>query len=120
VKFLIEECLRPVVAAGLAAAGHDAVHVGDVDLLGATDDEVMAFAVTEKRVVVSADTDFGELLAVGGASMPSVILLRRRHDPDDQAQAILGVLPDVSDDLIAGAVVVIVKDRLRVRRLSIR
>lgn len=109
-----------MVAAGLAAAGHDAVHVGDVDLLGATDDEVMAFAVSEDRVVVSADTDFGELLAVGGASMPSVILLRRRHDPDDQVQAILSVLPDVSDDLDAGAVVVIVRDRLRIRRLPIR
>ena len=53
------------------------------------------------RVVVSADTDFDELLALGGASMPSVTLLRRRHDPDDQIQAILGVLPDASGDLVA-------------------
>lgn len=119
-KFLIDECLRALVATGLAAAGHDAVHVGDVHLLGATDEEVMAFALVEDRVVVSADTDFGELLAVGGVSMPSVILLRRRHDPDDQTQAILRALPDVSDDLHAGAVVVIVRDRLRVRRLPIR
>lgn len=119
-KFLIDECLRTVVATGLAAAGHDAVHAANVNLLDATDEEVMAFAVEEARVVVSADTDFGELLALGGASMPSLILLRRRHDPDDQIQAILGVLPDVSAELDAGAVVVIVRDRLRVRRLPIR
>jgi predicted nuclease of predicted toxin-antitoxin system len=80
----------------------------------------MELAVEQGREVVSADTDFGELLAVGGASVPSVILLRRHHDPDDQIRAILGALPDVSDDLAAGAVVVIVRDRLRVRRLPIR
>lgn len=49
-----------------------------------------------------------------------MILLRRRHDPDDQVRAILGALRDVSDDLVAGAVVVIVNDRLRVRRVPIR
>jgi hypothetical protein len=44
--------------------------------------------------------------------MPILILSRRRHDPDDQVhQAILGVLLDVSDDLVAAAVV-IVTDRL--------
>ncbi len=34
-KFLIDECLRPLVAAGLRDVGHDAIHVGDVGLLPA-------------------------------------------------------------------------------------
>jgi len=39
VNFLIDECLRPLVADGLKDAGHDAIHVGDAGLLGATDDK---------------------------------------------------------------------------------
>ena len=80
VKFLVDECLTPDVAGFLVAAGHDAVHVRDLDLLGGSDLAVMAAAIEANRVVISADTDFGELLAKGGRSLPSVILLRRRHD----------------------------------------
>ena len=119
-KFLIDECLRPLVAAGLQDAGHDAIHVGDVGLLGATDEQVMALAVEQARIVVSADTDFGELLARDRLGLPSVILLRRRHDPDDQIRTILDALVDVAEDLLAGAIVVIVEDRIRIRRLPIR
>lgn len=85
-KFLVDECLTRDVAERLTAAGHEAVHVGDLDLLGATDLEVMASAVDSGRVVISADTDVGELLAKGGRTLPSVILLRRHHDPSGQAR----------------------------------
>lgn len=43
------ESLRPTVAAGLAAAGHDAVHVAEVDLLGSTDEVVMPSAARRYR-----------------------------------------------------------------------
>jgi predicted nuclease of predicted toxin-antitoxin system len=109
---------RALVAELLRDAGHEAVRAGDVGLLGKPDVEVMALAVEQARVVVSADTDFGELLALGGYSMPSVILLRRNHDPHDQSATILSVMADVSDDLDGGAVVV-VADRVRVRSLPI-
>jgi predicted nuclease of predicted toxin-antitoxin system len=88
--------------------------------LGATDEQVMSLAAEQSRVVVSADTDFGELLARKQLGFPSVILLRRNHDPDDQVRTILDALVDVNDDLLAGAIVVIVEDRLRIRRLPIR
>lgn len=119
-KFLVDECLSTEVADLLRSAGHDVVHVLDLGLLGRPDAEVMAAAVAEDRVLVSADTDFGELLASGGASLPSLILLRRRHDAAGQAASILGALPDVEVSLMEGAVVVITADRVRVRDLPIR
>jgi predicted nuclease of predicted toxin-antitoxin system len=79
----------------------------------------MSLAIDQSRIVVSADTDFGELLARDRLGLPSAILLRRNHDPDDQVRTILDALVDVTDDLLAGAIVVIVEDRLRVRRLPI-
>ena len=79
----------------------------------------MASAVESARVLISADTDFGELLAKGGWRLPSVILLRRRHEPADQSAAILAALPDVEGSLASGAVVVITEDRVRIRMLPI-
>ena len=85
-RFLIDECLASRVATLLGAAGHDAVHVGEVGLLGSSDDMIMSAAVSEGRVLVSADTDFGTSLAQSGATRPSVILFRR-EDRRAEAQA---------------------------------
>lgn len=80
----------------MADAGHDAVHVSDLGLLGAPDIDVMAAARKADRTVVSADTDFGELLAIGRHPGPSVILLRRApHLPDEQAKLLLAALDAV-------------------------
>lgn len=75
-RFLIDECLRPQLAVALNDLGHDAVHVSDIDLAGQPDHEIMGTARSEGRVVVSADTDFGELLATTRATEPSVLLFR--------------------------------------------
>jgi predicted nuclease of predicted toxin-antitoxin system len=120
VRFLVDESLSQRVARLMRDAGHDAVHVGDLDLLGAPDIDVMAAARKDDRTVISADTDFGELLAIGRHPGPSVILLRRApHLPDEQAELLLAALGGVEADLDAGAVVSLGRGRARVRRLPI-
>ncbi len=49
----------------------------DVGLGAADDEKVLAFAGQDDRTLVSADTDFGGILAQSGAGSPSVILFRR-------------------------------------------
>jgi predicted nuclease of predicted toxin-antitoxin system len=119
-KLLIDESLSARVAALLEAAGQDAVHVGDLGLLGAPDSDVMAAARADQRCVVSVDTDFGELLAVGGHAEPSVVLVRRApHRPDEQAALLIDILDRISEDIAAGAIVVLTPDSARIRRLPI-
>jgi predicted nuclease of predicted toxin-antitoxin system len=118
---LVDACLSPVVAAGLRQAGHDAVHVVDVGLVSAADAVILERARAEDRVVVSADADFGDLLAGSGASAPSVVLVRSDDDlpPGRQVMLLVANLPGVDSELAQGAVVVLGRHRVRVRRLPI-
>lgn len=72
-RFLIDNALPPQLAWLLTAEGHDAVHVGEYGLHDASDAKILARALAEARIVVSADTDFGTLLALQEASAPSFI-----------------------------------------------
>ncbi len=90
----------------------------------ATDEAVLDFAGLEDRVLISADTDFGLLLARSGATRPSFLLLRRGTErrATQQAHLILDNLDnlgDVHDDLVIGCIVVLTDEHVRVRRLPL-
>jgi len=122
VRLLIDANLSPRVAVALGNAGLESVHVRDVGLLTAPDKAILDYAAANALVIVSADSDFGELLAASrGATRPSVVLLRSadRLTPDEQAALLAANLPAVAEDLEAGAVVTIARGRMRVRSLPI-
>jgi len=121
-RFLLDENLSPRLGELLAAAGHDTVHVRDIGLRSARDLVILERARAEGRTLISADTDFGQVLADSGALLPSVILLRRESDrpASRQAELVLANLDQVLGDLDAGAIVVLDATRVRIRRLPVK
>jgi len=121
-RFLVDANLSPRVATLLSGDGFESIHVGDVDLLTATDQAILDYAAANGLVIISADSDFGELLAVSrGAVRPSVVLLRSadRLTPDQQAAILAANLAAVADELKTGALVSIARGRVRIRSLPI-
>ncbi|HUV19369.1 MAG TPA: DUF5615 family PIN-like protein [Ilumatobacteraceae bacterium] len=121
-NYVVDANLSPRLAALLRDAGHDAVHVRDIGLRTASDDEIIDYAISTDRIVISHDTDFGTLLAYRELSKPSFILIRSSDpvDVDDQARLIVANLDAMSDDLETGAIAVFARGRLRIRRLPLR
>ena len=112
-KFLIDNALSPALAALLQQAGHDAIHVRSIGL--------QQRAALEHRIVVSADADFGTLLAVRTSQQPSVIQFRGEGSrrPDALARTLLANLPQLVDSLENGCIVTFEPSRVRVRLLPI-
>ncbi|MBI5196521.1 MAG: DUF5615 family PIN-like protein [Nitrospirae bacterium] len=119
-KFLIDNALSPIIAKGLKNAGLEAVHVRDIGMQSSSDIVIFDYALQNDRIIVSADTDFGTLLALKQYSKPSVILFRCTDKrPSSQLSLLISNLPTIQDALSAGSVVVFEDNRIRIRALPI-
>ena len=110
-RLLLDANVSPALAAALRWRGHDALHVNDLGLRAAPDDEIFRTAATLGRAVVTHDGDYLRLLR-DGAARPSVIHLTQRELQRDplvgrlaQALALGEVLRVHGDRLERGAAV---------------
>lgn len=74
-RFLIDESTGQAVAVHLRQHGYDAVAVSDV-MPRADDDSILRFAVTERRILITNDKDFGEMVYRRRQQHCDIILLR--------------------------------------------
>ena len=120
-RFLVDLNLSPQLALRLCDLGHDAVHGSDLGLIAAPDEVVLQQTRLDRRVLISADSDFGTILAATGASSPSVLYIRRTHGRrlDQLVEVITASLSVVADALGEGSLVVVGEGTARIRRLPI-
>ena len=92
-RLLADENVPAIVVAVLRSDGHDVAWIRDVGPSW-PDDQVLALAIAEARVLLTFDKDFGELAFLRGrTATPGVILLRPSlQSPDHLARFARAVL----------------------------
>ena len=119
-RFLLDMGISVDVAQFLQSLGHDAEHLHQLGLDRLPDSEILARAVRDKRVVITHDLDFPNLLAASASDLPSVVVFRLRNmRPERVIPRLRSVLGEYSGDLQKGAVLSVSELQIRLRRLPL-
>ena len=105
-RFLLDECVGPVVARWLQNLNHDVISIYDTNP-GIADQQVLQKAVQEKRILITNDKDFGDMVIRKKKKHCGIILLRLEDERSSNKVAVLtNLFEKYSDDLSDTFVVV--------------
>jgi predicted nuclease of predicted toxin-antitoxin system len=120
-KFLVDMCLSPLTSDFLRENRYDVLHVEEINLASAKDEEILKFAVKDKRILVTQDLDFSRLLALSGSSSPGIITLRLQFPSPTNVNKILDrLLRTIPQNEIEGSLISVDETRVRIRKLPIQ
>jgi predicted nuclease of predicted toxin-antitoxin system len=114
--FLADENFPRLAVLALRNAGYDTKWV-KTEVPGIPDEEVMMYAYQEKRILLTFDKDFGELVFKKGKKENCGIILFRipTHSPEEAAQMVVSTIKSRTDWEEHFSVVK--KDHIRIRPL---
>jgi predicted nuclease of predicted toxin-antitoxin system len=120
IRLLLDQGLPRSTVDFLLGAEWDPVHACQCGLATASDEQILQYARANGRVICTLDADFHALLAVAGASGPSVVRIRREGMRGSEVASLLvRVWSEVSASIERGAVVTVTESAIRLRRLPI-
>ena len=113
-KVWLDTCIWGGVRVALSDAGYDVIWTGDWDE-DPGDDEILAQAYREGRVLVTLDKDFGTLAFLHGRPHSGILRLVNLST-QQQAAVCLRVLTQHGESLQMGAIITAELDRVRIRQ----
>ena len=120
-RFLLDMGVSYKVAHWLNSVGHNAIHLSDEGLHTMEDDLILNKAESENRIILTADMDFGKILAFTKSTSISVIQFRIFDlSPDNIISKINTVFDKFSEQLNSGSVIITVQqNKIRIKELPI-
>jgi predicted nuclease of predicted toxin-antitoxin system len=115
-RFLADECCDAALVEALRVDGHDVLYTTE-SLRGVTDEKLLARAFTERRILLTEDKDFGELVYRLGRQTHGIVLLRFDVAGRDLKIPRLRRLLRQEIERLPGAFVVLEADKVRIRSL---
>ena len=81
----------------------------------------MEYAAKHDMVVITADLDFGEMLAFTKHNKPSVMIFRLKDPSPEHVNSMLSsILLEIGEALEKGSIVIIEDHRVRIRELPLK
>ena len=121
IEFIANMNISPLTVNELRKLGWNIVRVSEIMSPKAKDIEILNFARTHNKVLITQDIDFSVLLAVGGYEKPSVINLRVENaKPDFITRRIIEVVSEMKKELEEGVVVSVDEISARYRNLPLK
>lgn len=120
-RFIADVHLSPKTIAALTDQGYDIIRCTDILPANAPNIEILEFARTEDRIVLTQDLDFSMLVAINNYDQPSLITLRLSSaKPDIVSDRLFEVLPMLEQELQTSVAITIDDDSVGIRKLPIR
>jgi len=120
-RFLADMGVATSTVRALISAGHDAVHLSALGLQRLADDKILVKARDEKRIVLTFDLDFADLLALGLFDSPSIVIFRLHNETPASVNPKLNqVIAERAAELERGALIIIEDARYRMRHLPLK
>jgi predicted nuclease of predicted toxin-antitoxin system len=120
IRLVLDQGVPRDAAELLRALGYECIHVGDIGMWNASDEEILKFATGKQATIVTLDADFHTILAVSGSQQPSIIRIRieslRAHETSELIQR---VVAEFSDDLQHGVLISVKTRKTTCHRLPI-
>jgi predicted nuclease of predicted toxin-antitoxin system len=119
-RLVLDQGVPRDAATGLRGLGYECVHLGEVGMSKAGDEEILAFSLEKNAIVVTLDADFHTILAVSGASGPSVIRLRLQGlGATEVVEVVQNVLSGYEAELKCGSLVTVKAHKTTCHRLPV-
>jgi len=120
-KFLVDMALSPRTVEYLKNKGYNAIRVNEVfEGSGIDDKKIFNYARENNYCIITADLDFGELLALSQSKKPSTIILRLEDPRILNVNSILDdSIPKITQALEDGSIIIIQDKKIRIRELPI-
>lgn len=116
-NFLLDENISPHTAFYLEKLGHKAIHLGDVNLKGATDEKVIEYAKKNTLILITIDRDFGNILDYPPGSHAGIIRLKLRYMPSKIVNSVLkSFLEEMKPEDLSGNLIIVEEKRYRLRK----
>ncbi len=119
-QFVLDQGVPREAAVLLRSLGHDCIHIGEIGMSKAADEEILAFSLGRDSVVVTLDADFHAILAVSGAHGPSVIRMRLQGlGASEVVGMIRNVLASFEAELKGGSLITVKARKTTCHRLPV-
>ena len=115
-RFLADESCDSIMVRALREAGHDVLAVSDVTPR-AVDSEVIELALREKRILLTEDKDFGQLVYSHGQKTMGVIFLRFPFSARRQISKEVCNLVKQKGERLTGCFVTVQPGRIRISHI---